>query len=90
MNLDEYYTDLEKEFNEVIETATWAISQAMEDGFNHGYHGNWKGQSHVVHVSHAFQHLEEALKHGLNKDAINDIEHALCRLAMALIQWSSD
>ncbi len=65
-----------------------AVAKAMEDGFTHGYRGNWKGQSAPLHLSHAFCHLEEALKHGVSgPEARTDIEHAICRLAMALIQW---
>ena len=65
-----------------------AVVKAMEDGWDHGYRGNWKGQSAPLHLSHAFCHLERALARGISgPEARTDIEHAICRLAMALIQW---
>lgn len=84
-------TDLLIEFDDVFSQAKSAILEAMSDGYNHGYRGNWQGQSTAVHVSHAFQHIEKAMAFGLSGDeAASDLTHALTRLAMALIQWDSN
>lgn len=83
--------DLLSEFAVVTEYADSAIEKAMTDGFEHGYRGNWKGQSAAVHVGHAFRHIEKALGAGLDSTAaVTDLAHALCRLAMAFVQWPSD
>lgn len=64
--------------------ALLAIEHAMDDGAAHGYTDEWTRQSISVHRCHAADHLARDIQE--NGEDPTDLEHALCRIAMALVR----
>jgi hypothetical protein len=62
--------------------ATDAVKRAMRDGADHGYTDEWTEQSSHEHLMHAARHLAELIRGGADED----LDHGLCRLAMAKIR----
>jgi hypothetical protein len=62
------------------------IGQVLDDNEEkHGNHAKWRRISVNVHVSHAYQHLEQYLRTFSGHPATEDhLAHALTRLAMAI------
>ena len=71
----------------VMAMALLAIEHAMNDGAEHGYVDDWTRQSIHVHRAHAADHLAADI-HGDDSEA--HLEHAICRLAMAMVRRSED
>ena len=67
----------------VISAAAEAVIKAMKDGVAHGYTDEWMRQSVHVHRAHAADHLAADIQ-GDESEA--HLEHALCRIAMAIVQ----
>jgi hypothetical protein len=70
--------------DDVIAAATAAVNRAMDDGTEHGYTNEWTEQSTHEHLMHAARHLADAVRGDASEEA--HLEHAVCRVAMAIIK----
>jgi len=63
-----------------------ALVRALEDGKAHGYTDEWcTWLSADDHLAHAYTHLQGA-RGSTQPDRLMHLQHALCRVAMALVR----
>lgn len=73
----------------VEKMAVRAVVHAMLDGLQHGYKGEWQTIDAKEHIDHAIDHGDDAfayVQQGKPQDAVEHLEHGICRMAMALIR----
>jgi len=88
------------EVADVLMAALWAVKAAMVEGAEHGYVRNWQNQSVGEHLVHVQEHVRRAVEVNFRASVAGEFErwaefdqhvtHALCRLAMALIQAEAE
>ena len=62
-----------------------AIYRTLDDGIKKGYRGEWKTEVCAdEHLRHAYRHIQHAFGTESPRRRLEDLQHALCRIAMAL------
>lgn len=78
MDSKDCQSDILSEFADLQEEVIDAIHDAMQDGIEHGYQGDWRDINFEEHIDHAIMHLVN-----IDKEDDDHLSHAICRLAMA-------